>query len=99
MTLKSDDVIGRAKMYEAIVNGEEYDEFHLPEAFNVMKKEFQSLGLDIELDIDEEVVAEEANTELSTFETEEAVNLSNFSLEEFDSEQFMEIDENYYGED
>lgn len=99
MTLKSDDVIGRAKMYEAIVNDEEYDEYHLPEAFNVMKKEFQSLGLDIELNIEKEEIVEEPTVEFEDFNSEDTINLSNFSLDEFDSEQFMDVSENYDEED
>nr|AKQ01568.1 DNA-directed RNA polymerase subunit beta, DNA-directed RNA polymerase subunit beta [uncultured delta proteobacterium Rifle_16ft_4_minimus_1997] len=47
--MKSDDVIGRTRMYEAIVKGENLLEPGLPESFNVMIKELQSLGLDVEL--------------------------------------------------
>jgi DNA-directed RNA polymerase subunit beta len=49
LTVKSDDVIGRTRMYEAIVKGENLLEPGLPESFNVMVKELQSLGLDIDL--------------------------------------------------
>ncbi|OGP19655.1 MAG: DNA-directed RNA polymerase subunit beta [Deltaproteobacteria bacterium GWA2_57_13] len=49
LTVKSDDVIGRTRMYEAIVKGENLLEPGLPESFNVMIKELQSLGLDVEL--------------------------------------------------
>ena len=47
--MKSDDVPGRSRMYEAIVKGENFLEPGLPESFNVLVKELQSLGLDIEL--------------------------------------------------
>ena len=47
MTVKSDDVTGRVKVYEALVKGEELPEFGVPESFRVVIKEFQALGLDI----------------------------------------------------
>lgn len=49
LTVKSDDVPGRARMYEAIVKGENFLEPGLPESFNVLIKELQSLCLDVEL--------------------------------------------------
>ncbi|MCH8033193.1 MAG: DNA-directed RNA polymerase subunit beta [Bacteroidetes bacterium] len=47
LTIKSDDVAGRAKAYEAIVKGENFQEPNIPESFNVLIKELQGLGLDI----------------------------------------------------
>ena len=49
LTVKSDDVVGRTRMYESIVKGEYSLESGLPESFNVLIKELQSLGLDVEL--------------------------------------------------
>ncbi len=49
LTVKSDDVVGRTKMYESIVKGENALEPGLPESFNVLVKELQSLALDVEL--------------------------------------------------
>jgi DNA-directed RNA polymerase subunit beta len=49
LTVKSDDVVGRTRMYEAIVKGENTLESGLPESFNVLIKELQSLALDVEL--------------------------------------------------
>ncbi len=49
LTVKSDDVAGRTRIYEAIVKGEHTLEPGLPESFNVLVKELQSLGLDVEL--------------------------------------------------
>jgi DNA-directed RNA polymerase subunit beta len=49
LTVKSDDVVGRTRMYESIVKGEYALESGLPESFNVLIKELQSLGLDVEL--------------------------------------------------
>ncbi len=49
LTVKSDDVPGRSRIYESIVKGEHFLEPGLPESFNVLIKELQSLGLDVEL--------------------------------------------------
>ncbi len=49
LTVKSDDVVGRTKIYESIVKGQHTLEPGIPESFNVLVKELQSLGLDIEL--------------------------------------------------
>jgi DNA-directed RNA polymerase subunit beta len=50
LTVKSDDVIGRTKVYEAIVKGDDSFEAGIPESFNVLVKEMRSLGLNVELD-------------------------------------------------
>jgi DNA-directed RNA polymerase subunit beta len=55
LTVKSDDVLGRTRMYEAIVKGENVLESGLPESFNVLIKELQSLALDVELIESEQV--------------------------------------------
>jgi DNA-directed RNA polymerase subunit beta len=49
LTVKSDDIVGRTKMYEAIVKGENMMLPGLPESFNVLVKEMQSLALDVNL--------------------------------------------------
>ncbi|MEX1179546.1 MAG: DNA-directed RNA polymerase subunit beta [Cucumibacter sp.] len=56
LTVKSDDVAGRTKVYEAIVRGDDTFEAGIPESFNVLVKEMRSLGLDVELSQIEEVV-------------------------------------------
>jgi DNA-directed RNA polymerase subunit beta len=50
LTVKSDDVSGRTKVYEAIVRGEDNFEAGIPESFNVLVKELRSLGLNVEMD-------------------------------------------------
>jgi len=50
LTVKSDDVSGRTKVYESIVRGDDTFEAGVPESFNVLVKELQSLGLNVELD-------------------------------------------------
>lgn len=77
LTVKSDDVVGRVKTYEAIVKGENVPEPGVPESFKVLIKELQSLGMDVkilaedeqeiemrELDEDEEPVSEKLGLEL-----------------------------------
>jgi DNA-directed RNA polymerase subunit beta len=49
LTVKSDDVAGRTKVYEAIVKGDDAFEAGIPESFNVLVKEIRSLGLNVEL--------------------------------------------------
>jgi DNA-directed RNA polymerase subunit beta len=62
LTVKSDDVVGRTKVYEAIVKGDDTFEAGIPESFNVLVKEMRSLGLNVELSSIEETdgVAEAA---------------------------------------
>ena len=57
LTVKSDDIVGRVKTYEAIVKGENVPEPGVPESFKVLIKELQSLGLDIKVlsDTNEEI--------------------------------------------
>jgi DNA-directed RNA polymerase subunit beta len=52
LTVKSDDVQGRTKMYKNIVDGEHYMDAGMPESFNVLVKEIRSLGINIELETD-----------------------------------------------
>ena len=49
LTVKSDDVIGRVKVYESIIKGQEINQAGVPESFRVLMKEFQALGLDISI--------------------------------------------------
>jgi DNA-directed RNA polymerase subunit beta len=65
LTVKSDDVVGRTRMYEAIVKGENTLEASLPESFNVLVKELQSLALDVELLEAGDVPQEEQLEEMS----------------------------------
>ena len=73
LTVKSDDVMGRTKTYEAIIKGEEMPEADLPESFKVLLKEFQALALDVELfdgennviNVDDELSNDEVTTEYS----------------------------------
>jgi DNA-directed RNA polymerase subunit beta len=60
LTVKSDDVAGRTRMYESIVKGENVLEPGLPESFNVLVKELQSLALNVEL-IESDILTEQPN--------------------------------------
>ena len=62
LTVKSDDVVGRVKTYEAIIKGDNIPEPGIPESFKVLLKELQSLGLDVR-------VLREDNTEVEIMET------------------------------
>jgi DNA-directed RNA polymerase subunit beta len=62
LTVKSDDVAGRTKVYEAIVRGDDAFEAGIPESFNVLVKEMRALGLNVDL-INSEVLAAEAPPE------------------------------------
>ncbi len=65
LTVKSDDVVGRVKTYEAIVKGENVPEPGVPESFKVLIKELQSLGLDVKIlnQLDEEIEMRELDDE------------------------------------
>jgi len=65
LTVKSDDVAGRTKVYEAIVRGDDTFEAGIPESFNVLVKEMRSLGLDVELSQSKKALDAEANARLS----------------------------------
>ena len=69
LTVKSDDVVGRVKTYEAIIKGENIPEPGIPESFKVLLKEFQSLALDVR-------VLKEDMTEIEIQESTESVNES-----------------------
>jgi DNA-directed RNA polymerase subunit beta len=72
LTIKSDDVVGRVKTYEAIVKGEEIQDPGVPASFKVLVKELQSLGLAVEALTDEGVVRfgkEEDRTRTPRLET------------------------------
>ncbi len=67
LTVKSDDVVGRVKTYEAIVKGENVPEPGVPESFKVLIKELQSLGLDVKVlsEYDEEIEIKEIEEDVS----------------------------------
>ena len=79
LTVKSDDVVGRVKVYESIIKGQEINRAGVPESFRVLMKEFQALGLDIS------IINDEGETlqlkEIEDAEDREDLNLSIDELE------------------
>ena len=96
LTVKSDDVVGRVKTYEAIVKGENIPEPGIPESFKVLIKELQSLGLDIKLysESDEEIeIKEHSEEELDGIEEViDESELEENSLNEVSEEDLEEYD-------
>ena len=99
LTVKSDDVLGRVKTYEAIVKGENIPEPGIPESFKVLIKELQSLGLDIKLynDQDEELEIKE-HTEEGMDGVEERLDESELAEDNLTEVNEDEL-ENDYSED
>jgi DNA-directed RNA polymerase subunit beta len=107
LTVKSDDVVGRVKTYEAIIKGDNIPEPGIPESFKVLLKELQSLGLDVKvLDEDRNEVelietSEYGNTDINSiigndkdyaFEDSESFSKHGFTKQEFDSENEELVD-------
>ena len=94
LTVKSDDVVGRVKTYEAIVKGENIPEPGVPESFKVLIKELQSLSLDVRVltEDDEEIVIKETEDDEDTFE-ELKVNIEGNEKDEDYEEENEEQDD------
>ena len=107
LTVKSDDVIGRVKTYEAIIKGDNIPKPGIPESFKVLLKELQSLGLDVKvLDENREEIelmetSEYGNTDLNSiiagdrnfaFEEEESFGAMGFSKQEFNEDSEELVD-------
>ena len=98
MTVKSDDVVGRVKVYESIVKGEEINQAGVPESFRVLMKEFQALGLDVSI-INEEGESlglkqiEESDDEVEETLDEE-INITPIPNTKVEDQQEEEIDDN-----
>ena len=94
LTVKSDDVVGRVKTYEAIVKGENIPKPGVPESFKVLVKELQALGLDIRLyDNDKELELKEDIEDAVDFNIDEHKKM--ISGENSDVAVDSEIEENY----
>ena len=103
ITYKSDDVLGRVKVYESIVKGEEIDQAGMPESFRVLMKEFQALGLDISIIDDEgheldlkEIEQDEYKDEFNASENEiDAPLITNDDAEDEDSDYESDEDDEF----
>ena len=81
LTIKSDDVVGRVKVYEALVKGNQVNQAGVPESFKVLVKEFQALGLDISMiNENNEIV------DLKQLEEEESKETTILSIDEIKDE-------------
>ena len=79
MTVKSDDVTGRVKVYESLVKGKRVDQAGVPESFRVLIKEFQALGLDIQIINDKNEVLD-----LKEIEKEETNEKTSFIIDDIE---------------
>ena len=109
LTVKSDDVVGRVKVYESIIKGQEVNQAGVPESFRVLMKEFQALGLDISIiddkgetlqlkEIEEAEDREDTKLNIDEVEKSPAVAISS-SEEEEDTEEDEEEFEDDLEED
>ena len=80
LTIKSDDIMGRVKVYEALVKGNLIKQAGIPESFRVLIKEFQALGLDISI-----INEKNEEMELKNLEEEENKEGAILSIEEIDN--------------
>ncbi len=90
LTVKSDDVIGRVKTYEAIIKGDNIPESGIPESFKVLLKELQSLGLDVR-------VLRDDNTEVEIMESSEYGDVDIRSILESDSRRYRNEEDESLG--
>jgi len=95
LTVKSDDIVGRVKTYEAIVKGENVPEPGVPESFKVLIKELQSLGLDIKVlsENDEEIEIRENDEDIS--ETAKELELDIHSAEVLDKRETEYLEDDF----
>ena len=91
LTIKSDDVVGRVRVYEALVKGKPIPEPGVPESFRVLIKEFQALGLDIQI-----VSKDGTLKEIKDLESEEDKDDAPVSIEEIGKHEEEDIPESDY---
>ena len=91
LTIKSDDVLGRVKVYEQLVKGKPVDQAGVPESFRVLIKEFQALGLDISV-LTKDGIKELKELEKSEEEEDEPLNIEEVTDAEAPSEE-LEVSE------
>lgn len=102
LTVKSDDVVGRVKTYEAIVKGENVPDPGIPESFKVLVKELQSIGLDIKvLNEDEEEVSlrDDDDDDIAATAREVGINISGQVVENVPAPQLDDYTDNDATED
>ena len=109
LTVKSDDVTGRVKVYESIIKGQEINQAGVPESFRVLMKEFQALGLDISIindegetlqlkEIEEAEDKEDMNTSIEEVESPATPVVTEEETEEYEEDDEFE-DENDFDDE
>ena len=93
LTIKSDDVVGRVKVYEQLVKGKPVDQAGVPESFRVLIKEFQALGLDIS------VLTKDGLKDLRELESAEESDDAPVSIEEIDTNSKEDFTSDFDKED
>ena len=101
LTVKSDDIIGRVKVYEAIVKGQDINQAGVPESFRVLMKEFQALGLDLKIINDENQVLDLKQIEEDEYKDDVKLDIDEIelppepsdSVDDFDDDDDDEFDE------
>ena len=114
LTVKSDDVVGRVKTYEAIIKGENIPEPGIPESFKVLLKELQSLGLDVrvlrdngeEVDMSENIDYSDTNYDLRSiiegdrrYNDKEDLSDYGFQKQEFKGDELVNVEDDDYTND
>ena len=114
LTVKSDDVVGRVKTYEAIIKGENIPEPGIPESFKVLLKELQSLGLDVrvlrdngeEVDMSENIDYSDTNYDLRSiiegdrrYNDKEDLSDYGFQKQEFKGDELVNVKDDDYTND
>ncbi len=111
LTVKSDDVVGRVKTYEAIVKGKNVPQSGVPESFKVLVKELQSLGLDVrvyndqqeEIDLRQTFENDETGLEIADAEAFREVNdaegAAGYSVETVDEDELFDVGLDEFGDD
>jgi len=110
LTVKSDDVVGRVKVYESIIKGQEINQAGVPESFRVLMKEFQALGLDVSIindegqtlqlkEIEEAEDKEDLNINIEEVESPAKEIVSSQTEDDSDYEELADDDDDYEDED
>ena len=102
ITYKSDDIMGRVKVYESIVKGEEINQAGMPESFRVMMKEFQALGLDISIIDDEGVehsLKELEKEDVEEYHTDNEIDAPLVPTTSEENDDYQEEDDEFDDED
>ncbi len=93
LTVKSDDIIGRVKVYEAIVKGQDINQAGVPESFRVLMKEFQALGLDLKIINDENQVLDLKQIEEDEYKDDVKLDIDEIELPPEPSDSVDDFDD------